>query len=280
VRFIYTDEAGTSADEPVTVVVGLVVHADTQWMRAAEQIRNVLSRVPEEFRNDFVFHATAIWGSPKYRPSWQFRDRLETLHAMMRIPGALGIPISLGMYRRSVQVPNNVQMLPEHYHHARAFGLCIATADGYIRDNAGANEVATVVAEDVPAMRRRLLAAVDSYRTSPVRLNPSQVVSERTFAGFRVDASRLELTVNRIIDTIHFVAKRDAPILQVADACAFGLRRFLAGQSYGEDFAKSVVGNELVAFQHVRNQASFCALFVEDEEAAASPDVPNSFDQT
>lgn len=46
VRFIYTDEAGTSANEPVTVVVALVVDADTQWMPAFQRISALLERVP------------------------------------------------------------------------------------------------------------------------------------------------------------------------------------------------------------------------------------------
>lgn len=46
-RFIYMDEAGTSAHEPVTVVVGVIIHADTQWVSAADLIRYHFQAIPK-----------------------------------------------------------------------------------------------------------------------------------------------------------------------------------------------------------------------------------------
>jgi hypothetical protein len=48
--------------------------------------------------------------------------------------------------------------------------------------------------------------------------------------------------ISRIRMPIHFVEKRDEPLLQIADACAFGLRRFLSDQSHGQDFASAIIG--------------------------------------
>jgi hypothetical protein len=67
VRFIYTDEAGISASEPVTVVAALIVHADTQWHKAANLINALLGYVPKRYQEGFVFHATSIWGNPNLR---------------------------------------------------------------------------------------------------------------------------------------------------------------------------------------------------------------------
>jgi hypothetical protein len=44
-----------------------------------------------------------------------------------------------------------------------------------------------------------------------------------------------------LIDTVHFVDKKNAPLLQISDACAFAMRRWLSGQSNGSEFARSVV---------------------------------------
>ena len=41
VRFIYIDEAGISAHEPATIVVGVIINADNQW-RATEAAVNEL----------------------------------------------------------------------------------------------------------------------------------------------------------------------------------------------------------------------------------------------
>ena len=99
-RFVYTDEAGISAKEPVTVVVGLVVHADKEWMRATDLVSEALTKVPEKFRENFTFHATAVWGSHKYRPDWTFEDRLALLRRMMSIPNEVGCAIAFKESRR------------------------------------------------------------------------------------------------------------------------------------------------------------------------------------
>jgi hypothetical protein len=67
VRFIYTDEAGTSAKEPVTVVIGLVVNPDTQLLPATSEVDKIFATVPPQCRKTFEFHATSIWGNKKYR---------------------------------------------------------------------------------------------------------------------------------------------------------------------------------------------------------------------
>ena len=50
------------------------------------------------------------------------------------------------------------------------------------------------------------------------------------------------LRADRIIDEVSFLTPRNAPFLQIVDACAFGLRRYLARQSQDEDYLYSVSG--------------------------------------
>jgi hypothetical protein len=52
--------------------------------------------------------------------------------------------------------------------------------------------------------------------------------------------------ISRIKDGAHFVGKADAPLLQIADACAFGLRRFFAEQKFGDEFVQSILGTPLI----------------------------------
>jgi hypothetical protein len=52
--------------------------------------------------------------------------------------------------------------------------------------------------------------------------------------------------VDRIVDTVYFAEKDEAPLLQIADACAFCFRRYLAGQKYGGLWIKEMLGFELV----------------------------------
>jgi hypothetical protein len=78
-RFVYVDEAGTSAEEPVTVVVGVIAHADKQVMFAEGAINEVLGAVPPKFKDGFVFHAKDVWGNERYRSDWSMADRLVFL---------------------------------------------------------------------------------------------------------------------------------------------------------------------------------------------------------
>lgn len=61
-RYIYIDEAGTSAKEPVTVVAGVIVDADTQYVAAEQKVASLLETVPAQHRNAaFPPHAKAIF---------------------------------------------------------------------------------------------------------------------------------------------------------------------------------------------------------------------------
>jgi Protein of unknown function (DUF3800) len=97
----------------------------------------------------------------------------------------------------------------------------------------------------LPGLSRMALAG----RTLPVaRANPRLVPREhlrptREGQMTGIITQNRDFRVERLVDTIHFVDKHSAPLLQIADACAFGMRRWLAGQSSGLEFAKSVVEN-------------------------------------
>ena len=54
VRLIYTDEAGTSAREPVCFVAAVIVHGDKQLRTLADEIARIVSeRVPPEILKKF-----------------------------------------------------------------------------------------------------------------------------------------------------------------------------------------------------------------------------------
>jgi hypothetical protein len=249
VRFVYIDEAGTSDEEPVAVVVGMIAHADQQVMLAEAAVREVLEAVPPEFKEGFWFHAKEVWGAEKYKERWRMTDRLDLLHNMMRLPRRLDMAISFGMVRKTAPlIPPLMEkgMNEAQVRHYMAFLYCIATADRWIRDNAEVSEVATAVAEDVPEMRRFI-------KDMPRRLRVNPIISQKdwhapnqadTQAGFINQFG--DLRVSRIRNVVHFVEKGDDPLLQLADACAFGLRRYFSEQSFGDDFLLSILGKPLI----------------------------------
>jgi hypothetical protein len=250
VRFIYTDEAGTSANEPVTIVVGIIVDADRELLMAEALVREILGSVPPKYQPGFVFHATEVWGSPKYRDDWGAPDRLGLLRRMMGVPRRLKLPISFGIMRRGsapafppLKHPKAPKMSSAQFEHLMAFGMCLAKADKYIRDHAGIGEVATVVAEDVPEMRRLLAVMPQILRDNPIVLSPEclTMTDKEEALGYRTQEG--DCRVTRIRKAVHFVKKNDDPLTQVADACAFAFRRYFSGQSRGEELARAVFGN-------------------------------------
>lgn len=247
-RFVFVDEAGTSDLEPVTVVVGLIVNADTQLMFAEAAVEEALMAIPEKYRNkkSFVFHSTEIWGSNKYRQGWSMADRLALLKTMMALPRRLKIPITMSMVRRSAPFDAHVNtpMSRSQFQHFMAFAGCMASADRYIRNYADPSEVAAVVAEDVPEMRQFLALAPSILRDKPITVGPEylQRTAKEIELGHLTQSG--DIRVSRIRSNIHFVSKGDK-LLLLADACAFGFRRFLSEQSFGDDFVSAILGSPL-----------------------------------
>jgi len=244
-RFIFIDEAGTAENEPATIVVGLVVDADAQLLRAQAAVNEVLGAVPQKFREGFVFHAAAIWGSPKYREGWGMTDRLALLKAMMRLPRRLGLTISYALVRRSLcPTPESKKITKAQFHHFMAFAFCLARADKYIREHGRLEEVGTIVAEDVPEMRKFLRIAPTVFREHPLIMSPDGIWPTEAEKRQGHITQESEFRVSRIRPNIHFVEKGDDPILQVADACAFGFRRYFSEQRFGKDFIVAILGRE------------------------------------
>lgn len=242
------DEAGTAAKEPVTIVVGLIVNADETLMLAETAINEVLGAVPDTFRPGFIFHATDIAGNPRYRAEWSMPDRQALLKAMMRLPRRLGIAISLGMVRRNAGaeqwILDRQRLRLEQWHHLQAFWLCVSKADKYIREYADLREVATIVAEDVPVMRSHLRQVPTVLRDHPLVLPPGMLRPTLAEQASGRIAQESEMRVTRIRRAVHFATKQDEPLLQLADACAFGFRRFFAELPGGLDFVRAILGQE------------------------------------
>ena len=52
-RIIYTDEAGTTAPEPVSVVAALIVNPDVHWFPVTRRVRELWDHhIPSEYRHE------------------------------------------------------------------------------------------------------------------------------------------------------------------------------------------------------------------------------------
>lgn len=246
-RFVFVDEAGTSANEPVTVVVGIVADADNHVMNGEALVHEILGGVPPKHRKGFVFHATQVFGDKKYQDGWSMTDRLHLLKSMMMVPQRVGMAVSIGVVWRSsgqfAELAKEIRISESQYDHLMAFMYCISAADSGIQNNAGPREVASIVAEDERDMRRVLKLVPRLLRDSPMHLSPEMMrETERDkAAGYSTQTGGIRVT--RIRNSVNFVEKHEDPLVQVADACAYGFRRYFAGEKFGSDFVDAILGD-------------------------------------
>lgn len=248
-RYVFVDEAGTSAKERVTVVVAVIVRAEIEMLLAETRLKELKLSVPPDFRENYVFHATDVFNLEKYRSRWDITDRLAFMKRVMYLPRQLGIPFSVALIHRDDPAFQSSQirgMTKEQWHHYLALHACLTRADKYIRDYGHPSEVATVVAEDAPGMKKYLRTAPKEWKKVPFVLPPNSSVrtAEEVKKGYGTQESEMILT--RIRDSIHFVDKGDEALTEIADALAFGFRRYFEiKDDHGASFCEAILGGQL-----------------------------------
>jgi hypothetical protein len=115
--------------------------------------------------------------------------------------------------------------------------MCMARADDFLRTYCG-NEMGQVIAEDIPEMRRFLRRSLNLLRQRPLILPQMDFANDQLSQQYDAD-----YRVERIVDEVHFMERYGAPFLQLADACAFGFRRFFAGQRYGDHYIRAILSD-------------------------------------
>jgi len=251
-RYIFVDEAGTHTKSEMTLVAGVLADADIHVMDAERLALEAYDGIPVELKEDFVFHAYEIYGKQKYKELWSMSDRLHLLKLVMSIPRRLGMGISFAtVLRGSIDWGEDLlkqsKLTSVEMDHAMALGQCLGAADRAIRDYGRPREVATVVAEELP---NGLI--MKKFKQIPLNLRKgfmfspptSPLTQEEKDLGYRTQAGDI-IRVRRIRNSVHFVAKDEDPLVQIADACAFGIRRYLnKNDEHGHQFARAIFGDQ------------------------------------
>jgi hypothetical protein len=217
VRTIYVDEAGTSKDEPVTVVVAVLIHGDTQYrptLRHLRYLRDIYA--PESQRSSFVFHATDIWHSAKPfggdEAAYPFSRRVRIIKRLVSISRKQNLSVAYGFIRNVARVSDDPQ-----YRHLTAFVLCLQQIARLISEKFP-KEMASLVIEDHPSAKEAIRAIHTKLR------------------GDNADESM----VKDLMEELYFAKKSEAPLLQLADGVAFPLRRCLGRFNLGDELASAV----------------------------------------
>lgn len=106
------------------------------------------------------------------------------------------------------------------WNYALAFGMCVVNFEGFMRELPDAREVGTIIAEDVPSMRRY---AQFGYER----------LAEKTDWG---GANAQYLPIERVIEQPSFTSKKGSALLQISDCIAFLLGRYRNGNNDVERF--------------------------------------------
>lgn len=223
-RMAYLDEAGISnpKHEPFVVVAGVLVNADTQWQAVESYLADLADEyAPPEHRQNFHFHATELFSGGKIFPRDKYdkEHRWKILDEILKIPKKFKLPIAPGWVNRAKL---SAKYLDEDSRQLTlraqtvAFAVASYAVDFYMQNgkDVANGEVASLVVENNYEVREQLKNFHKFNR------NPRNAEMLRT-QGYGMMAYK------RIIGTPHFEEKGDSSALQIADACAFAIKRHL-----------------------------------------------------
>lgn len=247
VRFIFMDETGITKKDDITVVAGVIVHADQQMHDVQRRFFEIYNRSPQKLRERYpIPHAKDILDYELLTvDEWPTEHRMRLIAELMGIVREFELPVAYGIRKRSSQeVRDAADALPKkvnviQFDHMCAFLGCVSQADKWMRSKAEPHEVATAVHDDNDA-RKHLSALAMGLRQVKYQLSDDEFIhASNDPCGPREPGAYY---ITRIRMPVHFAKKEAEPLIQLADVCCFGLRRFYAGFSYGEQFIHALTG--------------------------------------
>ena len=225
-HFIYLDEAGINAGDPVTVVAGIAVDADRMLIDIDQHMRALLEEhMPKPWPSPLHISAKALFHGTKPfddETIWTKDKRLAYLHDILLIPRLGHIPVVMGFCRNFPE--DDEGKTPKQAkadRHGRAFTVCSIVAEQFMRTETRPRNVATMILENQTETRDAL------KRWHQVMRTPS--VLERLDPEFH-----RWLPLMKIVEDPLFAEKDASPCLPIADAITFTFCRYLSGRSHSE----------------------------------------------
>ncbi len=241
-HLVYLDEAGIASNDRVTAVAAITVHSDEQWLAAVNEINGVINKhVPQSIRAEgFIPHATDVF-EDDYGGRWPLPSRIAYMHDLLYLVEHCSLGLGWGVTRDALRLTSLPEGLtPEQGRHAFAFELCLCQTDRGIREYF-AEPQGTAIA----ICEKNDLSSFLQWVAAHVSRNPLIIPAEPTMGdlAFGVESNGTEqvFRVERMIDTVHFVAKGQAPLMGLADACAWAIKRFIWGLGYAEEYMLSLL---------------------------------------
>lgn len=164
-----------------------------------------------------IFHAKDIFhGVGKFkREEWPRERRAHLLSELCEIPRMFELPVIAGFTERKryeekvlKTAPSIDQSKLRSFTHAETFLKAAMAIEGWM-SRVTQNESAMIIAEDAPKIKNILKIIHTGYTDRLAELGQKNKMFHS----------------NHIIETVHFAAKLESMPLQVADTCAFILKR-------------------------------------------------------
>ncbi|HUB97199.1 MAG TPA: DUF3800 domain-containing protein [Stellaceae bacterium] len=239
-RQIFFDIAGISnpKHEPIVVCAGVITHPDKQWKLLREYLLGMVDEyVPVEHRAGFAFHATELFSGGKVFPRDKFdREwRWRVLDELVSIPEKFDLPIVWGRTPREMVEPGGylapttpLLVTPPRVVHAQmiSFTVACAAAEYWMNQVAEPDEIAQMIMEN-DDQSRAFIRYVQRYLSDP-------------FFNSRFSEQYRVFRLSRIMYPIQFEEKTDSSALQVADVCAFVLKRWCMNKPEIDRFYKPI----------------------------------------
>lgn len=229
VRLAYLDEAGIGKreQEPLLVVAGVIIDGDGHWQAIERHLKSMVRRhVPEQERAGFVFHAKDVHHGAGHfdRCRWSRGRRIALMEELAGIPARFHVPVVVGVSDRGhitaemrKRSPGATERQATAWSYTEAYLQCVRDIDRWMDRETRGTEVVMIVAEDTPEVK----AGIKPLHLGMRRDDDSYWTEQ----GFDVFSTR------HVVDTVHFAEKPDCALLQVADVCAFVLKRALMGKA-------------------------------------------------
>lgn len=223
-RFVYLDESGISnpKHEPFLIVAGVIVDADRQLKALERSIERIADRkIPAQHRDGFFFHAKDLFAGEgpvfgKTAALFTLEERLKIADELAALPRKLGLPVTFGIIERAKWPAtfDGSSMTPKEKvagEHLSAFMTCAIDVEVWMRKNAP-NEVTMLIVEDNKEMKVRMKETQNAFRRKDI-------------VDKLGDGQRQYFPFKKIKTSPLFEAKEDSVALQLADFCAYVIKR-------------------------------------------------------
>ena len=251
-RLIHLDETGVSnkpMDEPYTIVAGVISDPDVHWKAIDYRLKELAySYTPLNQQAKFYFHASDIFhGNPNGffpRHKYDKKTRWKILDDLLQLPVEFNLDIFYGIEDRRNAAQEHPDLNANELSivtHALAFGECISLADGYLREFTP-DEVAILIMENRKEAHEAIKKMQHFLR------NLEKCDNKLVKSPF---------PLQNIVESPFFASKTDSTMLQIADACAFALRRYWNKLPHAERFYGAIRPRVLVQPQFTLAYKSF-----------------------